>query len=608
MKTPAEHKPVSRAIEYFEELSRRYASKRNQPLPTETELARKWNLSSSAVNRAAHQLIGAGKLRREGYKLYSTDVRTDNIAGARVMFIAHRSLRANVVIEEAAQRGVEIKLAPILGIDSMRHHLLEAIRTHVDGVILRLSDSNWDWDAEMAELDRLNIPCVVGEEAPGGVSIAADDVGGGVRMLTEHLIEMGHTRIACLSSLRRPIRSGIINRSFEETMLRHGLVESARMHVMASSHSREGMAGALRKMRAQMPDLSAVILFDVDIFNAFMQAVRSMRLSIPGDLSVCIMGDSIDARANEPSITSACFDYNTQMHTALDLVCRQIASVRRWGRILQRPRIKLEATLRRGGSVRNLGAPVEMLPKPVQSIARHVWPASRAERVRAVEETWFIPHAVAGTARSGDFMQLDLRGVANRSLHRPHGWLGHLPLQNLAPGIRHIHGVNFDIIDEAKNEGKAVLVMRSSRTLPGARSAIPSQVVLPVERRVKAAYFLHGCGYAADAVPFAWYEFTNANRKVQSIPLIPLGLVDRSEAPNANIQDWWADFPQFDAAHVKHLVLAENGDPYEYERYLYTYEWLNPEPESPVQTLTIRSNGDEPTTLGLLAVTLLLEK
>lgn len=608
MKTSAEHKPVSRAIEYFEELSRRYAGKRNQPLPTETELARKWNLSSSAVNRAAHQLIGAGKLRREGYKLYTTDGRTDNLAGARVMFIAHRSLRVTGLVEEAAQRGVEIRTASVLGSDSMRHHLLEAIRTHVDGVILRLSDSNWDWNAEMAELDRLNIPCVIGEEAPDGVSIAADDVGGGVKMLAEHLIEMGHTRIACLCSLRRPIRSNIIGGAFEETMLRHGLVESSKMRVMASSHTREGMAGALRKMRSQMPDLSAVILFDIDILHSFLQAVRSSRLSIPDDLSVCIVGDSIDARANEPSITSASFDYNMQMHTALDIMCRQIASVRRWGRILQRPRIKIEATLRRGGSVRNLGAPVEVQKKPVQSIVSHAWPRTRPERIRAVEETWLAPHEVAGSARSTDFMQLDLRGVANRSLHRPHGWLGHLPLQNLAPGIRHIHGVNFDIIDEAKNDGKAVLVMRSSRTLPGARSAIPTQVVLPVERKVKAAYFLHGCGYAADAVPFAWYEFANANHQVHPIPLISLGLVDRSEAPDANIQDWWADFPQFDAEHVKHLVLAENGDPYEYERYLYSYEWLNPEPEIPVQTLTIRSNCDEPTTLGLLAVTLLLEK
>jgi DNA-binding LacI/PurR family transcriptional regulator len=608
MKTPADHKPVSRAIENFEELIRRYAGKRNQALPTETGLARKWNLSSSAVNRAAHQLIGAGKLRREGYKLFINDNRSESIAGAHVMFIAHRSARVSGMIEEAALRGVEIKEAAVLGSDSMRRHLHEAIRAHVDGVIMRLADSGWEWDAEMAELDRLNIPCVVGEESVPNVSIAAEDVGAATKMLAEHLVQMGHKKIALVGSLRRPIRSSIICGAFEEIMLKFGLPESAKMCIPASSHTREGMAGALKKIRARMPDATAVILFDIDILHSFLQATRSIRLSIPNGLSLCIVGDSIDARANEPSITCANFDSKILMHTALDIICRQIASVRQWGRILQRPRLKIEATLRRGGSVRDLGAPEEKQPKPVQSIAKHLWPQNRTERIRAVEQTWLTPHEMAGAAWTGDFMQMDLRGVANRSLHRPHGWLGHLPLQNLAPGIRHIHGVNFDIIDESKNDGRAVLVMQSSRTLPGARNAITGRIELPVERKVKAAYFLHGCGYAADAVPFAWYEFANAGKHTFSIPLVPLGLVDRRDAPDANIQDWWADFPQFDAAHVKHLVLAENGDPYEYERYLYTYEWLNPEPDTPLETLTVRSNSDEPTTLGLLAVTLLLAK
>ena len=608
MKTSAEHKPVAKAVELFEELARSYANRRNQPLPTETELARRWGLSQSAVNRAAHQLIGSGRLRREGYKLFATDAHSESVAGARVTILVHRSVRLAGIVEEAALRGVEIRHAPILGKDSLRHHLQEAMRSHVDGVIMHPPDADWEWDAQLAELDRMNIPCVVWNEAAPGASIVAEDVSSATRMMADHLIQMGHRQIVCITSLRRPLRSGIVARAFEEAMLRNTTEESRHSVIPLSSHTREGMSGVLRKMHDIQPGTTAVILFDCDILHAFQQAARAARIAVPDDLSVGLIGDSVEARAADPSITSAGFDWKIILHTSLDVIARQIVSVRRWGRILQKPRIKIEATLRRGGSIRDLGAPADKIATPVQNIAHHIWPEARAERIRAVEQTWLAPHEMAGTARSGDFLQMDLRGSANRSLHRPHGWLGHLPLQNLAPGIRHIHGVNFDIIDEAKNDGRAVIVMRSARTLPGARSTIQDKVILPVERKVKAAYFLHGCGFAADAVPFAWYEFTNAKRTVYRIPLVPLGMADRGAAPDANIQDWWADFPQFEAAHVKHLVLAENGDPYEYERYLYTYEWINPEPLIPLQTLAIRSNSDEPTTLGLLAVTLLLEK
>ena len=168
--------------------------------------------------------------------------------------------------------------------------------------------------------------------------------------------------------------------------------------------------------------------------------------------------------------------------------------------------------------------------------------------------------------------------------------------------------MDFDLVDEAANDGRAVLVMQSSRALPGARNPMPAKVALPVGRRVRAVYFLHGCGFADEPVPFAWYDFMNAAKRTFSVPLVPLGVADRRDVPAANIQDWWADFPQFDADHVKHLVLAGNGDPYEYERYLYTYEWVNPEPDAPLTSITVRSNPDEPTTLGLLAVTLLLAK
>ena len=52
-------------------------------------------------------------------------------------------------------------------------------------------------------------------------------------------------------------------------------------------------------------------------------------------------------------------------------------------------------------------------------------------------------------------------------------------------------------------------------------------------------------------------------------------------------------------------LLTDDGDPFTYERYLYTCRWKNPRPEIPLRALRIRSlRPNERPTLAVLAVTL----
>ena len=203
-------------------------------------------------------------------------------------------------------------------------------------------------------------------------------------------------------------------------------------------------------------------------------------------------------------------------------------------------------------------------------------------------------------------MPLDLGAVANRSLSHQNGWLGHLPLLHFGPGRKFIHGVTFDIIDEHQNRGRGAVVLRSNRSLSTAGRILPLEIALPIRRRVRAVYFLHACGYAGEPMPFAWYDFYLAGRRPISVPLVARGLGDLpASASPPNIQDWWPEFPQFNGEGVRHLVVTENGDPFDYERYLYTLEWENPYPDADLTTLYIRSNPALETTLGLLGITLL---
>jgi hypothetical protein len=183
-----------------------------------------------------------------------------------------------------------------------------------------------------------------------------------------------------------------------------------------------------------------------------------------------------------------------------------------------------------------------------------------------------------------------------------------LPLLHFGPGRKPIHGVPFDVIDERKNRGNAAVVLRSHRSLSTAGRMLPVEVAIPVRRRVRAVYFLHGCGYVGEPAPFAWYDFYLTGRRPISVPLVAMGMGEPPpDAPQPNIQDWWPDFPQFNGAGVRHLVITENGDPFDYERYLYTLEWENPHPDAELATLYLRSNPATETTLALLGITLLTD-
>ncbi len=611
MKTQAVLRPVDKALAGYETLIRQAEGRRGQPFPTEKVLAAQWGVSQAAVNRAALRLIAAGRLRREGYKLLPVAATTVSLVGARLAVLSHRSARFPGIAEEAARRGVRVEEFFFIGRDTLRNALQKALQHRFDGVIMRLTDSGWEWDNEAAELDRLRIPSVVAEEAPAGHNLAAEDLRTAAEQAVCHLFARGHREIVCLGSLRRMLRSAAVRKGFEEACLRLGLTSAARNFYELNSHTPEAVRAEFQLIRRSCPLASAVVLFDPEVLKSFVTAMRKEGLRLARDLSVVVVGDSVEARTTEPPVTCVSFDAKCIAHLALDLVCQQMLEVRRIGRVPPRQRLRLEGTLRERGSVSTL----ETLPtarpddtaRGANRLAR-VWPHAIEQRLREAAETWQWPHRLVETGPHGAFQPIDLSAAANRSLRRPHGWLGHLPLLHLGSGLLRLHGVDFSVLDERTNRGRSVVVLRSSRFPPTSRRSLPDELVLPVGRKVRAVYFLHGCGYAGERVPFAWYEFRQQGRPPAIVPLVARGVgpAHSPDTPPANIQDWWPEFPQFNADGVRHVAITESGDPFAYERYLYSYEWENPAPDVVLDEVRVRSNPAVPTTLGLLAVTLLL--
>lgn len=608
MKTPARDRPVGKALAGYDALSE--SQKSSGPLPSERELASRWGVSASAVNRAAQRLIATGRLRREGYRLFHVPGETSKIAGARIAVVTHRADSFPGLSLEAAARGVHVEELYYIGRDTMRAKLHLAAERRFDGVIASLSDTGWEWDAEAKHFDDLRIPCVFCGEAPASRSVVAEDIRNGAEQAVSHLAEAGHRDIVLLASLRRGHRADAVRRAYQEACRRLSLRHSASQVAEFTAHNPDSMRAGLQRIRREFPQATAVVLFDITALAYFLTAAKGMRIAIPGGLSLVAMGDSPAARGASPAVTAVAFDGRLMGRLALDLVCQQALEARRAGRLGGPQRLRLESRLIERSSVAPLPRSQTSAAKgspPFSGREFRQWPEDRDLRLREAADTWAAPHRLLAKGPPGKFASLNLGPFANRSLTREHGWLGDLPLLHVVPGLRQVHGVPFRVIDERANRGKAAVVLRSHRAPPSSAPALPLEVTLPVGHRVRAVYFLHGCGFAGEPAPFAWYDFDLSGRRSVSVPIASRGLRRPvAGAPQPNIQDWWADFPQFTAPGVKHAVISHEGDPYEYERYLYTLEWVNPSPGATLKTICLRSNPSSATTLGVLAITLLI--
>jgi hypothetical protein len=224
-------------------------------------------------------------------------------------------------------------------------------------------------------------------------------------------------------------------------------------------------------------------------------------------------------------------------------------------------------------------------------------------------ETWRKSYPYLTKRQSNDWRQFDLTKLANHSLTREHGWLGNDPLLHFVPGLRSIHGIPFQVIDENRNGGRAVVTFRSPHTHSTGRKELPVTATIAENSLVKALYFLHGCGYATPE-PFAEYRIHFKTRKPARVTLIPMGFGKQMKRPRPGnlqptLQDWWSGAARRDFPHAQYVTVFNPTNPNEYERYLYTLEWINPQPKDEISHIEVQVDPEAGPTLALIAVTAL---
>ncbi|WP_082592775.1 LacI family DNA-binding transcriptional regulator [Phycicoccus sp. Soil803] len=207
--------------------------------------------------------------------------------------------------------------------DNPRRRLSQAmLLKRVDGVIAL----NVPVDpGELEVLDRLDLPLVaVGSPVPGRSLVRIDDVLT-ARVATEHLIGLGHTRIAFVGPMPDDIAQTQAPlqrlRGFRETVANHGLsvppgfIIDAGWTALSASRAVTGLLHA--------PDRpTAVMAASDEMAMGVLQAARRLGLRIPNDLSVIGIDDHVLSEVMDLSTMRQ--DLQAQGELAAEMLIRRM--------------------------------------------------------------------------------------------------------------------------------------------------------------------------------------------------------------------------------------------------------------------------------------------
>lgn len=191
------------------------------------------------------------------------------------------------------------------------------------GVLLNLPELT---DAQFAWLEQHRIPFVlidpVLEPPPGVVSVGAANWQGGV-MATEHLLSLGHERIAVLTGRRRSMCGGARLAGYRSALASAGLPHRPEY----IRHAGFDEAAARRQMRELLdlpqPPTAVFACSDGMALGAY-EALAERGLRVPDDMSVVGFDDLPEARWAAPALTTVRQPVSEMAATALRLLVRMM--------------------------------------------------------------------------------------------------------------------------------------------------------------------------------------------------------------------------------------------------------------------------------------------
>jgi DNA-binding LacI/PurR family transcriptional regulator len=155
----------------------------------------------------------------------------------------------------------------------------------------------------MADLSRTRLPCVIvfNRHAPETLAMVDGDSEGGTRLALQHLLDLGHRRIAHLT--RDIDSSNRVDRcaAYERFLRSQGLYDPRLVIVVPRG---EDVAGGVRRLMELPAPPTALFCFNDDFAIKAMRAVAAIGLAVPKDVSVVGFDDINVAALVSPALTT----------------------------------------------------------------------------------------------------------------------------------------------------------------------------------------------------------------------------------------------------------------------------------------------------------------
>lgn len=286
------------------------------------EVAANAGVGIATVSRVVHRHPGvSGEMRERveaamrelGYEpnaaARSMRTRSSKMIGVAIRDSSMPEFAAFIRAAEAVLReaGYTLLLSNTGG-DPMQERALIKLLTsrRIDGLVMTKSI---DVDAAVDDaLSRLGVPVVFIDRypSPTGDTVAIDHRYG-VRSAINHLVSLGHERIALVTGqpTTRPARERVL--AYEEAMVAHGLAARSDL-ILACSFDAERAFRHLSLLLNAPERPTAIITGGMSLLSPALRAVRIHGLEVGRDISIIAGCDSDLAELMTPAITAVRWD------------------------------------------------------------------------------------------------------------------------------------------------------------------------------------------------------------------------------------------------------------------------------------------------------------
>jgi LacI family transcriptional regulator len=191
-------------------------------------------------------------------------------------------------------------------------------KRRVDGVIMTVSDERDE--ALCRAIGQMRMPVILMDrDVALGIDMVAIDHRGGTRAAVDHLLELGHRRIALLTGLpaMRPAHERVAG--FEEAHRTAGTALDPAL-VRYGAFSAEFGYGQCCSLLSSADRPSAVIAGGMSMLPGVLRAIKERGLAVPDDISVVAGADTDLAALIEPPVTAVCWSNADWGRSAVQLL------------------------------------------------------------------------------------------------------------------------------------------------------------------------------------------------------------------------------------------------------------------------------------------------